>query len=45
MAVMLFRSMEEYQEFEDRHPKVAGARSVTTQVVMSPYKGVVWSGA
>jgi DNA-binding Lrp family transcriptional regulator len=45
MAVMLFPSTKEYQDFEDRHPTVKGARSVTMQVVISPYKGVVWSGA
>jgi len=45
LAVMLFQSMEEYQRFAKRHPKVKGAWRVTTQVVMSPYKGVVWSGA
>jgi DNA-binding Lrp family transcriptional regulator len=45
MAVMLFPSMKEFQDFEDRHHKVKGARSVSIQVVMSPYKGVVWSGA
>ena len=45
MAVMLFQGLEEYQKFADRHPKVHGARTVHTQVVTSPYKGVVWSGA
>jgi len=45
MAVMLFPSTREFQDFEDRHPTVKGARSVTMQVVISPYKGVVWSGA
>ena len=45
VAAMLFPNVEEWRESADRHPKVEGARKVTIQVVMSPYKGLVWSGA
>ncbi len=45
LSVMLFRDSREFQEFADKHLKVEGVKSIKTQIVMSPYKGEVWSGA
>jgi DNA-binding Lrp family transcriptional regulator len=45
MSVMLFTDTSEYRVFADRYVKAAGVKSVTTQVVLSPYKGIIWSDA
>jgi len=44
LCVMLFMDMSELHEFLDRHLRTDGIRDVRTQIVMSPYKGVPWTG-
>jgi len=45
LSVMLFRDPREFQEFADRHLKVEGGKSIKTHIVVSSYKGEIWSGA
>ncbi len=44
LCVMLFVDMSEMQTFIDSYLKIDGINKVTTQIVMSPYKGVPWTG-
>ncbi len=44
LCVMLFIDMSELHEFLDRHLQMEGILDVQTQIVMSPYKGVPWTG-
>ncbi len=44
LCVMLFIDMSEMQMFIDSYLKIDGINKVTTQIVMSPYKGVPWTG-
>lgn len=44
LCVMLFVDMSEMQMFIDSYLKLEGITKVTTQIVMSPYKGVPWTG-
>jgi hypothetical protein len=41
---MLFVDMSEMQTFIDSYLKMDGITRVLTQIVMSPYKGVPWTG-
>ncbi len=44
LCVMLFVDMSEMQTFIDSYLKMDGINRVLTQIVMSPYKGVPWTG-
>lgn len=44
LCVMFFIDMSELHEFLDRYLQIEGIRDVRTQIVMSPYKGVPWTG-
>ena len=44
LCVMLFIDMSEMQMFIDSYLKIDGINKVITQIVMSPYKGVPWTG-
>lgn len=44
LCVMLFVDMSEMQTFIDSYLKMDGITKVLTQIVMSPYKGVPWTG-
>jgi len=44
LCVMLFVDMPELQTFIDSYLKMEGIRDIRTQIVMSPYKGVPWTG-
>ncbi|HEY7588538.1 MAG TPA: Lrp/AsnC family transcriptional regulator [Thermoplasmata archaeon] len=44
LCVMFFIDMSELHEFLDRDLQIEGIRDVRTQIVMSPYKGVPWTG-
>jgi Lrp/AsnC family transcriptional regulator for asnA, asnC and gidA len=44
LSVMLFVDMSEMQTFIDSYLKMDGINKVLTQIVMSPYKGVPWTG-
>jgi Lrp/AsnC family transcriptional regulator for asnA, asnC and gidA len=44
LCVMLFVDMSEMQTFIDSYLKMEGITKVLTQIVMSPYKGVPWTG-
>jgi Lrp/AsnC family transcriptional regulator for asnA, asnC and gidA len=44
LCVMLFVDMSEMQTFIDSYLKMEGINKVLTQIVMSPYKGVPWTG-
>ena len=44
LAVMFFIDMSELHDFLDRYLQMDGIRDVRTQIVMSPYKGVPWTG-
>ncbi|MFQ6128922.1 MAG: Lrp/AsnC family transcriptional regulator [Thermoplasmata archaeon] len=44
LCVMLFVDMSELQEFLDSYLGMDGIRDVKAQIVMSPYKGVPWTG-
>jgi Lrp/AsnC family leucine-responsive transcriptional regulator len=44
LCVMLFVDMTELQGFLDSYLDVDGVRDVKAQIVMSPYKGVPWTG-
>ncbi len=44
LCVMFFIDMSELHEFLDRHLQIPGIRHVETQIVLSPYKGVPWTG-
>ena len=44
LCVMLFVDMPELQDFLDSYLDVDGIRDVRAQIVMSPYKGVPWTG-
>ncbi|MFQ6060148.1 MAG: Lrp/AsnC family transcriptional regulator [Thermoplasmata archaeon] len=44
LCVMLFVDMSEMQNFIDSYLKMDGINEVKTQIVMSPYKGVPWTG-
>lgn len=44
LCVMLFMDMSEMQTFIDSYLKMDGINKVKTQIVMSPYKGVPWTG-
>ncbi|HLE53757.1 MAG TPA: Lrp/AsnC family transcriptional regulator [Thermoplasmata archaeon] len=44
LAVMFFVDMSELHDFLDRYLQMEGIREVRTQIVMSPYKGVPWTG-
>lgn len=44
LCVMLFVDMPELQEFLDSYLDMDGIRDVRAQIVMSPYKGVPWTG-
>ena len=44
LAVALFVGMPELQEFIDVFLKMEGVRELDTQIVMTAYKGVPWTG-
>lgn len=44
LCVMLFVDMPELQDFLDSYLDMDGIRDVRAQIVMSPYKGVPWTG-
>lgn len=44
LCVMLFIDMSELHDFLDSYLQMEGVRDVQTQIVMSPYKGVPWTG-
>lgn len=44
LAVMFFIDMSELHDFLDHYLQLEGIREVRTQIVMSPYKGVPWTG-
>jgi len=44
LCVMLFVDMTELHDFLDGHLRMDGIQDVRTQIVMSPYKGVPWTG-
>ena len=44
LCVMFFIDMSELHEFLDRYLQIPGIRHVETQIVLSPYKGVPWTG-
>ena len=44
LCVMLFVDMTELHAFLDRDLRMDGIRDVRSQIVMSPYKGVPWTG-
>ena len=44
LCVMLFVDMSELHDFLDRYLQMDGIRDVKSQIVMSPYKGVPWTG-
>ncbi len=44
LAVMFFVDMSELHDFLDHYLQMDGIREVRTQIVMSPYKGVPWTG-
>lgn len=44
LSVMLFVDMPELQSFLDTYLDLDGIRDVRAQIVMSPYKGVPWTG-
>ena len=44
LCVMLFVDMSEMQSFIDSYLKMDGIGEIKTQIVMSPYKGVPWTG-
>ncbi|MFQ5909820.1 MAG: Lrp/AsnC family transcriptional regulator, partial [Thermoplasmata archaeon] len=44
LCVMLFVNMPELQDFLDSYLDMDGVRNVRAQIVMSPYKGVPWTG-
>jgi DNA-binding Lrp family transcriptional regulator len=44
LCVMLFVDMPELQDFLDSYLDMDGIREVRAQIVMSPYKGVPWTG-
>ena len=44
LCVMFFIDMSELHEFLDRYLQMPGIRHVETQIVLSPYKGVPWTG-
>ena len=44
LCVMLFVDMSEMQTFIDSYLKMEGIGEIKTQIVMSPYKGVPWTG-
>ena len=44
LCVMLFVDMSEMQTIIDSYLKMDGITRVLTQIVMSPYKGVPWTG-
>ena len=45
LSVMLFTDAKEFRDFADEHQKMEGVKSVMMQVVITAYKGDVWSGA
>ncbi len=44
MCVTLFVGMSELQEFIDSFLKTEGVREIETQIIMTAYKGVPWTG-
>jgi len=44
LCVMFFVDMSELHEFLDKYLQMSGIRHVETQIVLSPYKGVPWTG-
>jgi DNA-binding Lrp family transcriptional regulator len=44
LCVALFVGMSELQEFIDNFLKMDGVREVETQIIMTAYKGVPWTG-
>ncbi len=44
LCVMFFVDMSELHEFLDNYLQIDGIRHVDTQIVLSPYKGVPWTG-
>ncbi|MCK5600574.1 Lrp/AsnC ligand binding domain-containing protein, partial [Candidatus Pacearchaeota archaeon] len=44
MCVSLFVGMPELQEFIDSFLKMEGVREIETQIIMTAYKGVPWTG-
>jgi len=44
LCVMFFVDMSELHEFLDKYLQMPGIRHVETQIVLSPYKGVPWTG-
>ena len=44
LCVMLFAEIAELQEFLDRYLRIPGIGEVATQIVMTPYKGIPWTG-
>ena len=44
LCVMFFVDMSELHEFLDKYLQVPGIRHMETQIVLSPYKGVPWTG-
>ncbi|HYM39710.1 MAG TPA: Lrp/AsnC family transcriptional regulator [Thermoplasmata archaeon] len=44
LCVMFFVDMSELHEFLDKYLQIDGVRHVDTQIVLSPYKGVPWTG-
>jgi Lrp/AsnC family transcriptional regulator for asnA, asnC and gidA len=44
LCVALFVGMPELQDFMDSYLKMDGVREVETQIIMTAYKGVPWTG-
>ena len=44
LCVTLFVGMTELQEFIDSYLKMEGVREIQTQIIMTAYKGVPWTG-
>lgn len=44
LCVSLFVGMPELQDFIDNYLKMEGVREIDTQIIMTAYKGVPWTG-
>jgi Lrp/AsnC family transcriptional regulator for asnA, asnC and gidA len=44
LCVSLFVGMPELQDFIDNYLKMEGVREIETQIIMTAYKGVPWTG-